>query len=253
MSSSLFEVGPPKLTADASKLKPPNVDSRIFKDIIALRKGIGGLKAVKAVAKPGEKTVPFAVKSAAVLMSKFRKGLDKLNMLCYPVHTEYSLIPKEKGAIAYAVYTVRFVSSDGSYIDVVSTSEGADTQDKAAGKCMTYGWKFAVIYTLCLPDADIKEDWGEEPLEDSDSAFEPTDEKDGISAVSPASYVERVCKASGLDEYNAIVTEMRANLTLAQQKTILKTFQDAKKNIEDSIKVKESATIGSGNNTTETD
>ena len=239
--SSFIEMGPPKLEADARECTAPDKGKRIFQDIIALRKGIGGLRAVKAKAKEGERTVPFAVKSAAVLMTKFRRGLDKLNMLCYPVHTQFSLIPKDKGAIAYATYTIRLVSSDGSYIDVVSTSEGADTQDKAAGKCMTYGWKFALIYTLCLPDADIKEDWGDEALEDSDSEFEPTDEPSGISAVSPASYVERVCNAKSLDEYTGIIAEAKANLSLSQLKSILKVCTEAKENLLKAQKVNEAS------------
>lgn len=238
-ASSFIEMGPPKLEGDARECPIPDKSRKIFRDIIALRTGIGGLKAVRAVAKPGEKTVPFAVKSAAVLMNKFRRGLDRLGMLCYPVHTQFSLIPKEKGAIAYATYTFRLVSSDGSYIDVVCTSEGADAQDKAAGKCMTYGWKFALIYTLCLPDADIKEDWGDEVLEDSDSEFEPTDEPGGISAVSPASYVERVCKATSLDEYTGIISEAKSNLSLPQLKSILKVCTEAKENILKNQKVED--------------
>lgn len=213
--AAFMELGPPKLSARIAE-RPPDATKKVYTDLIKLRKGIGGLKAVKAKAKDGEKTVPFAVKSAAVLMNKFRAGLDKLNMLCYCVGADFSIIPRDKGSIAYAVYTIRIVSSDGSYLDVVATSQGADTQDKAAGKCMTYGWKFALIYALCLPDADIKEDWGSDELEDSDSSFEPTNEPAGITPVNPQSYVDRVIKAATLDEYTAVITEARAVLTVEQ-------------------------------------
>lgn len=141
-------------------------------------------------------------------------------MLCYPVHTEFSLVPKEKGAIAYATYTFRLVSDDGSYLDVVCTSEGADAQDKAAGKCMTYGWKFALIYTLCLPDADIKEDWGEDELTDSDSDFEPTMEPAGISAVNLKSYQQRISTAQSLDEYASIVSEAKTTLEFKELQSL---------------------------------
>lgn len=218
--SSFLEVGPAKLSANLSHVAAPNSSHKIYRDLIALRKGIGGLKAVKAKAKEGEKTVPFAVKSAAVLMTKFRRGLDKLQMLCYCVGADFSIIPRDKGAIAYAVYTIRLVSSDGSHLDIIATSQGADAQDKAAGKCMTYGWKFALIYALCLPDADVKEDWSDEEFEDSDSSFEPTNEPGGIAEVNAKHFVDRVVAAKSLDEYTAIITEAKAVLTADQLRGI---------------------------------
>lgn len=241
--TSFLEMGPPRLTADARKYEAPSAKSKIYRDIIKIRKAIGGLKAVKAKPKEGEKTVPFAVKSAAVLMHKFRRALDRFNMLCYPVHTEFSLVPKEKGAIAYATYTFRLVSDDGSYLDVVCTSEGADAQDKAAGKCMTYGWKFALIYTLCLPDADIKEDWGEDELADSDSDFEPTNEPGGISATSTASYIKRISEAPDLDTYNSIVADAKVSLSIKELQKLSKAALPYKERLIEAQKV---ASIAAG-------
>ena len=237
--SSFIEVGPPKLSANLSHVTPVNASHKIYRDLIALRKGIGGLKATMGSGKAGEKAPPFAVKSAAVLMTKFRRGLDKLNMLCYCVGADFSIIPRDKGAIAYAVYTIRLVSSDGSHLDIIATSQGADAQDKAAGKCMTYGWKFALIYALCLPDADIKEDWSDEAFEDSDSSFEPTAEPNGISEVNPKHFVDRVVSAKSLDEYTAIIKEAKAVLTLAQLQGISPTCLKHKETLEKSAKIQE--------------
>ena len=90
-----------------------------------LRKAVGGLKAERQKASPGERTVPFAIKSAKVLMNKFRKACDAYDINCYPVHTQMVLVPRDKGAYVAAVYTIRFVAiKDLSYVDVVCTSEG---------------------------------------------------------------------------------------------------------------------------------
>ena len=79
---------------------------------------------------------------------------------------------------------------------------------------MTYGWKFAVIYSLLLPDGDVKEEWDDVP--DTDDDYEPTLEPDGIAAPVLSDYVRRACETQSLDEFTGIVTEMRATFTASQ-------------------------------------
>jgi hypothetical protein len=51
----------------------------------------------------------------------------------------------------------RFFCEDGSYVDVVTTGEGLDSSDKAANKCMSAAFKYALMELLCIPMADIED------------------------------------------------------------------------------------------------
>lgn len=221
----------PHLAADASLVEPRGDICRKF---VLLRKGLGGFK---AVTKDG---VPYKVKSAAVLMHKFRKGCDTYDLLCYPVKVESQLSPTGKGAFVHAVYTIRFVSlADNSYIDVVCNSLGADTQDKAAGKCMTYGWKYAVIYSMLLPDGDVKEEWTD--TVDTDDDFQPTQEPSGISKPVLTTYVEKACASTSVQELQAVVTEMRARFNAAEIKSVSSVLVDKKMQLEQAAFIEEQA------------
>lgn len=222
-----------KLEASARDIIP---NGDICRQFVNLRQALGGFKAVDRAG------VPYKVKSAAVLMHKFRKACDHYDILCYPVHVESQLSPTGKGAFVHAVYTIRFVSlKDGSYIDVVCNSLGADTQDKAAGKCTTYGWKYAVIYSMLLPDADIKEEWTD--VVDTDDDFEPTAEPGGISKPVLANYVERALGTKTVQELQAVVTEMRAVFDAAVIKSVSSTLVDKKLALEQENFVAEQANI----------
>lgn len=214
-------MAPSKLVADSRQVLPTG---NIVKDFIRLRKGLGGLMAVSGTG------APFPVKSAKNLMKKFRLACDKLDLLCYPVATELNLVPTGKGAIVYATLTFRFVStSDNSFIDVVCITEGADSQDKAAGKAFTYGWKFAVLYSMLLPDGDVKEEWDDVP--DTDDDFTPTAEPSGISKPVLSEYVGKACAAKSLDEWTAIAAELRARFTVTECKSVSVTMLQARDNL----------------------
>lgn len=156
---------------------PDTEPKKIYTDLIALRKKIGGLKAEK---KGG---VQFPVKSAKDLMDKLRKAADELNMPMAgaPVAMEYSERPTraadgtDKGTIVTCKTTVRFMSDDGSYVDFTGFGQGGDTQDKAGGKASTYAWKDAVVKPLSLPDADMVDTDDEQfPLEKPEPVKEVT-------------------------------------------------------------------------------
>jgi hypothetical protein len=51
----------------------------------------------------------------------------------------------------------RFFCEDGSFVDVVTTGEGLDSSDKAANKCMSAAFKYALMELLCIPMADIED------------------------------------------------------------------------------------------------
>lgn len=150
---------------------PDTEPKKIYTDLIALRKKIGGLKAEK---KGG---VMFPVKSAKDLMDKLRKAADELNMPMAgaPVAMEFSDRATDKGTIVTCKTTVRFMSDDGSYVDFTGFGQGGDTQDKAGGKASTYAWKDGVVKPLSLPDADMVDTDDEQfPLEKPEPVKEVT-------------------------------------------------------------------------------
>ncbi len=56
----------------------------------------------------------------------------------YPIKQD----SRRVGNLTTVNVTYRIANTEGDdYVDVVSTGEGADTQDKAAGKAMTYAYK----------------------------------------------------------------------------------------------------------------
>ena len=130
--------------------------SKIWTDLVELRKKVGGLKAER---KPG---VTFAVKSAKDLMIKLRDAADELGMPVAGAIVEsitYDLpgiqVFSKPGIGCHTSVKVMFMSSDGSNVIFAGSGHGTSNDDKAGGKASTYAWKDAVIKGLSLPDDDM--------------------------------------------------------------------------------------------------
>lgn len=130
---------------------------QIHAGLIALRKAIGGLQAVRAPqAKIDAKLAPsFAVKSAKDLGIKLRDALDETGLVCFVVGQQGGNLEVEKGTAAYVQTLIRVGAPDGSYVDFAGSGHGADRDDKAGGKASTYAWKDALVKGLNLPDAEM--------------------------------------------------------------------------------------------------
>lgn len=216
---------------DDSKTYDPK--RKISKKMYLLRKAVGGLKGEK---KDG---VKFEVKSAKTLMKKFRRAMDRLQINMELKATQFVSYPVDKGTMCYGGFVVRFIAvEDGSFTDVVCVGQGADNQDKAAGKFNTYSWKYAVIYTLLLPDADVKEEYPEEDEdpEDTDDVEFPTGEPAGIKLPSIPDYIDRINKAESREALGTITNEAKAaylgTKMAAELKKIVKPYEQRLKFIE---------------------
>lgn len=174
---------------------------KIYSDMVALRRLVGGLKAEKREGGPR-----FAVKDARVLMEKIREAADTLNMPIaggvvaqtvehYPVRE----VTDKYGAVKYftvvhVVATVRFMSDDGTFLDFVGSGHGMDDQDKAGGKASTYAWKDAIIKGAAMPDAEMV---------DTDDVGDVMPA--GRSKVAP--FIDRANRAESLEELKDINKE----------------------------------------------
>ncbi|HDR5269484.1 TPA: ERF family protein [Bacillus thuringiensis] len=83
--------------------------------------------------------------------STIRKELIRNNLVMFPENVRY----ERNGNIGQVHVTYRMVcSDDGSSITIESVGEGADSQDKASGKAMTYCYKYALLRTFAIPTGE---------------------------------------------------------------------------------------------------
>jgi hypothetical protein len=51
----------------------------------------------------------------------------------------------------------RFYAEDGSFVETITSGEGVDQSDKAANKCMSAAFKYALMEIFCVPTEDIED------------------------------------------------------------------------------------------------
>lgn len=130
---------------------------------LKLREHIGSLAAKKQAGGP-----MFPVRGAKELNQKLAEGLRDLNLLAPVIDQRVTFIDtanipaniNDKGrptfrTLVHVVATVRLMAPDGSYIDMVGSGHGGDTDDKAGGKASTYAWKDAILKGLSIPHEDM--------------------------------------------------------------------------------------------------
>ena len=86
-----------------------------------------------------------------------RASLVKNGLIVFPIAQVHHREPiGEKTAMLTTVdVTYRFVDTeDDSFIEVVSSGTGVDTQDKGVGKAMTYCYKYLFLRTFAIPTGD---------------------------------------------------------------------------------------------------
>ena len=72
-------------------------------------------------------------------------------LIVYPVDMTWT----REGNISHVDVKYRIVDTDdNSFIEVVSCGDGYDTQDKGAGKAMTYAFKYMWLRTFAIPTGD---------------------------------------------------------------------------------------------------
>lgn len=83
--------------------------------------------------------------------SILRKAMVEENVIVYPVEMSET----RDGNISHVHVKYHFVDTeDATFIEVVSCGDGYDTQDKGAGKAMTYAFKYMWLRTFAIPTGD---------------------------------------------------------------------------------------------------
>lgn len=121
----------------------------LFEKLLAARQEIGYLQ------KDGK--VEFgSTKYKAItdekVMTTVRPILDKYKIVMSIDKIDMS----RNGTLTEAMITWRFTDAENpeDYLLVQSAGQGADTQDKGAGKAMTYSRKYALLNTLLIPTGE---------------------------------------------------------------------------------------------------
>lgn len=93
----------------------------------------------------------YKAMSEEKVTSILRKAMIDENVIVFPI----DMSETREGNITHVHVKYRFVDTeDSSSIEVVSSGDGYDTQDKGAGKAMTYAFKYMWLRTFAIPTGD---------------------------------------------------------------------------------------------------
>ena len=115
----------------------------------------------------------------------------KYNIVVYPIEQRWERI----GQISHVDVRYKIVNVDDpdDYIEVVSCGDGADTQDKGAGKAMTYAYKYMWLRTFALPT-------GEDPDKVSSAELDAEQNaKDALITEKEQQTLKTLCEKKGLN------------------------------------------------------
>ncbi len=149
--------------------------------------------------------------------SVMRKELEKWRIVVYPIAQSW----ERNGQISHVDVVYRMVNVDDpdDYIEVVSCGDGADTQDKGAGKAMTYAYKYMWLRTFGIPT-------GEDPDKISSEELDAKQEAEtALISEKERSNLIAVCESKGLVP-DKVFPKGLNNMTVAQYVKALRRFEN---------------------------
>lgn len=98
------------------------------------------------------KTTKYKAMSEEKVTRILRKEMITEGLVVYPIRCDAS----RNETISHVDVTYRIVNAEKpeEFIDVTSCGDGYDTQDKGAGKAMTYAFKYMWLRTFAIPTGD---------------------------------------------------------------------------------------------------
>ena len=185
----------------------------IYEKLLAARQEIGYLQKDGKVAFG---STSYKAITDEKVMTTVRPILDKYKIVMLIENIQMS----RNGSLTEAVITWRFVNAEDpkESILVQSAGQGADTQDKGAGKAMTYSRKYALLNTLLIPT-------GEDPDKVSSEELDAKQELEGIvkarekvmeiaekKAADPSELIAQRCVALFHISFNRLTIEQLRSL-----------------------------------------
>lgn len=107
---------------------------------------------------------PYRAMSEEKVTSVVRAELIKQGIVVYPIKQTV----EREGIITTTNTTYRMVNVDDptDYIELASSGQGADTQDKGVGKAMTYSFKYMLLRTFAIPTGEDPDKIASEKIDD---------------------------------------------------------------------------------------
>lgn len=95
--------------------------------------------------------------------SIMRQQLVKYGLVVFPI----SQVATRSGNITHVDVVYRMVNTEKpeEFIEISSSGDGADTQDKGSGKAMTYAFKYMWLRTFALPSGEDPDKISSEELD----------------------------------------------------------------------------------------
>lgn len=121
-------------------------------------------------------TTNYKALSEEKVTSIMREQFIQQRLVVFPVEMQAS----RSGQISHVDVKYRIVNVDDptDYIEVVSCGDGADSQDKVAGKAMTYSFKYMWLRTLAIPTGEDPDKISSDELTDRFKADKPEPKPD---------------------------------------------------------------------------
>lgn len=122
--------------------------------------------------------------------SIMRAQMVKHGLVVYPIDQKWERI----GQISHVDVKYRIVNVEDpdDYIEVVSCGDGADTQDKGAGKAMTYAYKYMWLRTFGIPTGEDPDKISSAELDAKEAAGE------SLITEKERQVLINLCKSKGL-------------------------------------------------------
>jgi len=117
----------------------------------------------------------------------FREQFINHNLIVFPI--EFINAPSRINGITHVDVKYRIVNVEdpSEFVDVVSSGDGYDSQDKGTGKALTYAFKYMFLRTFAIPTGDDPDKIASDAI---DSEFISDEVAAGIL---------RQCKKDGVD------------------------------------------------------
>lgn len=124
------------------------------------------MKSVRYLSKDGKidfGNTHYKAMTEEKVTTTMRNALIEQGLVVYPVKQEHH----RNGNISHVDVTYRIVDTENpdDYIEVVSCGDGYDTQDKGAGKAMTYAFKYMFLRTFAIPTGEDPDKISNEEIE----------------------------------------------------------------------------------------
>lgn len=120
----------------------------IYEKILEIMKAVNHIQKDDTVSY---KSTNYKALSEEKVTAIMREKMIEQKLIVFPVKQDF----RKDGYISHVDVTYRIVDTEtGDYIEVTSCGDGADTQDKGAGKAMTYAYKYMWLRTFAIPTGE---------------------------------------------------------------------------------------------------